>query len=69
MTRLDYELLSDELPELKLPAWEALTLNEQSRALKYDRDTLIARRAAQVLCADYVDDRGIPHSAFAQGRV
>lgn len=63
MTRIEYDLLREERPELKLPTWDYcyrsdyLKLTSQSGlsielALPCTRDELIAHRAAMLLVQD-----------------
>ena len=60
MTRLDYELLASELPELALPEWDLLREDSQKLVHRYTREELIAGRAAKILGCDFLDHRGYP---------
>lgn len=60
MTRLDYELIDMDMPELKLPDWE--DLDDAARALvqRHNQAQLIAARAIVLLRADHINSRGLP---------
>lgn len=61
MTRVEYELLSDQMPELKLPAHFTLRKEHVEFLETLSRDELIAARARVLLVADYIDNLGFPH--------
>lgn len=52
MTRIEYELLREELPEFKFPEYLALYERETSRLPFFTRETLIAARFAVLLGRD-----------------
>lgn len=51
MTRIEYELLAEERPDLALASWYLLTLLQvqEERLKHHTRETLIAARTAQIL--------------------
>lgn len=53
MTRLEYDLLRDQEPQLRLPRWEFLQHQFQSLVGNLKRDELVARRTAVLLGRDW----------------
>lgn len=65
MTRLEYDLIVEQSPELNLPTWFQLHQRDRERLLKMDRTNLIANRAYQILRRDPgTFDYGIPPMIF-----
>lgn len=61
MTRLEYDLIVEQEPQLNLPNWFQLAARDQFRLSQMDRTDLIANRAYQILRRDPgVFDYGIP---------
>lgn len=49
MTRIEYELLRDEHPELRLPWWHQLREEHKDRVKELSKDRLIASRTGVLL--------------------
>lgn len=62
MTRLEYDLLREDRPDLRLPSWEDLPVESRARTECFTRKRLIACRSAVILGADFIDERGFSHT-------
>lgn len=53
MTRIEYDLIRDQEPQLWLPHFHLLSANWQEKALSMTREQLIAGRAAKLLASEH----------------
>lgn len=56
MTRLEYELLREAQPHLRLPKFRDLTVTDIQRLENHTRESLIGARTAIILGREYLTD-------------
>lgn len=64
MTRIEYDLLREQEPQLMLPHWYRLRLEWRARAMQLDRESLISGRMAKLLA----EESPLHYAAFCEPR-